>query len=364
MQASTIGRLIGALAVLALVLVAAFGLGRALGPVGPTAADPAAGDQPMGEGDESAEAGGHGAATDAGHDSATEDPGAADEATFSAGLSLDSGGYRLGELSAPTKPEDRGEIAFTVLDENDRAVTDFDVSHEQELHLIVVRADGSHFHHVHPERDESGRWTLPWSWDAAGTYRIYADIVPSATGEPLTLSSTVQVAGDYRPESVGDTVTSVEVDGFEVSLDGELTAGESSPVTIAVRRDGKPVTDLEPHMGAFGHLTGLRHGDLAYLHVHPHGKEPGPGDTGGPSIDFEITAPTDGRYLLYLDFKVDGQVHTAGFVVDAGTAHIDDPAESADGAATGDGEQPGGDRNAPADADGHEHEGDAHGHGE
>ena len=29
-------------------------------------------------------------------------------------------------------------------------------------------------------------------------------------------------------------------------------------------------------------------------------------------------APTAGRYLLYLDFQVEGKVHTAEFVVDAG----------------------------------------------
>ena len=34
-------------------------------------------------------------------------------------------------------------------------------------------------------------------------------------------------------------------------------------------RDGRPVTDLQPYLGAFGHLVALRSGDLAYLHVHP-----------------------------------------------------------------------------------------------
>ena len=30
-----------------------------------------------------------------------------------------------------------------------------------------------------------------------------------------------------------------------------------------------------------------------------------------------VEAPTTGRYLLYFDFQVDGQVRTAAFVVDA-----------------------------------------------
>ena len=61
----------------------------------------------------------------------------------------------------------------------------------------------------------------------------------------------------------------------------------------------------------------LRDGDLAYLHVHPHGEEPQAGQTSGPKIRFEATAPTTGRYLLFLDFKVDGQVRTAPLVIDA-----------------------------------------------
>jgi hypothetical protein len=55
-----------------------------------------------------------------------------------------------------------------------------------------------------------------------------------------------------------------------------------------------------------GHLVALREGDLGFLHVHP---------TSG--LTFETEAPTPGRYLLYLDFKVDGKVRSADFVLEA-----------------------------------------------
>ncbi len=85
---------------------------------------------------------------------------------------------------------------------------------------------------------------------------------------------------------------------------------------MTISRAGEPVTELEPYLGAFGHLVALRDGDLAYLHVHPHGDEPQAGETSGPEIVFEATAPTQGRYLLYLNFQVDGEVHTAPLVID------------------------------------------------
>ena len=57
-------------------------------------------------------------------------------------------------------------------------------SHEKELHLIVVRTDGTGFRHVHPTMDTDGTWSLPWEWDAAGTYRVYADFVPDDRRQP------------------------------------------------------------------------------------------------------------------------------------------------------------------------------------
>jgi hypothetical protein len=108
-----------------------------------------------------------------------------------------------------------------------------------------------------------------------------------------------------------------EVNGFTVSLDGDMVAGSPRELTITVERDGEPVTTLEPYLGAFGHLVALRQGDLAFLHVHAEGDEPAAGATAGPQIVFAAEAPTAGRYLLYLDFQVDGEVHTAEFVLDA-----------------------------------------------
>jgi hypothetical protein len=46
-------------------------------------------------------------------------------------------------------------------------------------------------------------------------------------------------------------------------------------------------------------------------------------------------APTPGRYLLYLDFKVGGEVRTAEFVLDTGAAPAaDEPTEEPAGEPT------------------------------
>ena len=236
------------------------------------------------------------------------------------GVALSAYGYALSPVSAPATVGEDGALSFQILDAQGAPLTDYETSHEKDLHLIVVRTDGTQFQHVHPELDSAtGTWSAPWRWADAGSYRLYADFVPAVVDGPdkVTLTRTVDVAGDFAPTPATETVTVDEVDGFEVSVDGGLTAGATSELTLSITRDGEPVTTLQPYLGAFGHLVALRDGDLAYLHVHAEGDEPGAGDTAGPEIVFAAEAPTAGRYLLYLDFQVDGQVHTAEFVLAA-----------------------------------------------
>ncbi|KAA0112632.1 heavy-metal-associated domain-containing protein [Mycolicibacterium sp. P9-22] len=234
-----------------------------------------------------------------------------------AGLSLANGGYQLSPVQAPGTVGARGALSFAILDETGQALRDYQTVHDKQLHLIVVRSDGGHFAHVHPQLDrDSGEWSIPWNWDAAGTYRVFADFTPAGGGQ-LTLTRTVDVPGTFSPSAPIGVRTVDHVAGYTVELDGTLAAGTSSQLTARISRDGRPVTALQPYLGAFGHLVALRDGDLAYLHVHPEGNEPSPGDSGGPTVAFAATAPTAGRYLLYLDFRVQDTVHTAAFVVDA-----------------------------------------------
>lgn len=230
------------------------------------------------------------------------------------GLALSENGYTLDAVTAPATAGARGVLSFRILDEHGRAVTAYETEHDKRLHLIVVRADGTQFRHVHPELDADGVWSIDWEWDAAGGYRVYADFAASGA-EPVTLSRTVQVAGEYTPDDPQPSRTA-QVAGYEVTLSGDLVAGAASDLTVSVSRDGAPVTDLAPYLGAYGHLVALRQGDLGYAHVHPEGEAPRAGDTAGPDVSFAASVPTPGRYLLYFDFRVDDAVHSVPFVID------------------------------------------------
>ncbi|HAQ59491.1 MAG TPA: heavy metal-binding domain-containing protein [Microbacterium sp.] len=240
------------------------------------------------------------------------------------GLSLSAGGYVLAPVTAPAIVGESGELSFQILSKDGSPLTEFATGHGKDLHLIVVRSDGDQFRHVHPAFEENtGTWSLPWQWDEAGTYRVYADFTAGDAAKGVTLSRTVEVAGTYAPV-VSEVSRVAQVDDYAVSIAGDLVAGSASDLTISITQRGEPVIGLEPYLGAFGHLVALREGDLAYLHVHADGEEPQLGETAGPEITFMAQAPTTGRYLLYLDFQIDGQVRTAPFVLDAGSMATDD----------------------------------------
>lgn len=266
-----------------------------------------------------------------GHDAGDDQ---ADRGADVPGVSMSGGGFQLSPIGAPGSVGEAGDLSFRIVDDGARPLTTFRTSHEKDLHLIVVRSDGSHFRHVHPTLDRTtGTWAIPWRWTAAGTYRVYADFVPGGAGDPdgVTLTRTVDVAGPFQPSHPSAPVAHDHVDDLDVTLHGDLVAGSSRDLVVAVTRAGTPVTTLEPYLGAYGHLVALRQGDLAYLHVHPTGDTPKPDERSGPTIAFAAQAPTPGRYLLYLDLKVDGRVRTTTFVVDAIPANEAPPSSGSGG---------------------------------
>jgi hypothetical protein len=271
---------------LAAAFGAAVGIGSAVGPVGPAAAT-------------SADGHGDGAAHEA---SASDLP---------AGLTVSDRGYTLG-LSEPTLPAGAATpVAFRVLGPDGTPVTAYEVDHDVDLHLIAVRRDLTGFQHVHPELGADGVWRIPLALDP-GTWRLFADFTPSGLGENLTLGADLAVAGEYVPVPLPADSPTAEVDGFTVVLTGVLEPGRETELTLTLSRNGAPVTDLQPYLGAFGHLVVLRDGDLAYLHAHPRDGAP------GPDVRFATTAPSAGSYRLFLDFQHDSVVRTAAFTVTAG----------------------------------------------
>ncbi|HLL68286.1 MAG TPA: hypothetical protein VK453_21605 [Micromonosporaceae bacterium] len=287
---------------LAAVFAASVGLGTLTGPGRPSIATHSAGDNHAG-------------------DNHADGPAAADSggAPVPGGLQVAQDGYRMVPLTSALALGTAQPFRFQILGPDGAPVTRYTTNHDKDLHLIVARRDLSGYQHVHPTLDSAGTWSAPLAVAAPGQYRVFADFTPAGRNG-LTLGVDVPAPGEYQPVPLPPPGRTATVAGYTVTLDGALVPGASATLTLTVSRDGAPVTDLQPYLGAYGHLVALRDGDLAYLHVHPDGA-PGDGRTAaGPQVIFHAEVPSAGAYRLYLDFQHAGRVHTAEFTALAGTA--------------------------------------------
>lgn len=241
----------------------------------------------------------------AGHDRAAGGHASAHGATAAgrtaapAGLASSHGGVRLVAARTRFLPGRTRDLTFRILDARGATVHDFDVEQARRMHVVVVRRDLRRYRHLHPTQAADGSWTTPLTLPDAGVYRAFADF--RTDGEQHTLGVDLFAPGEFAPRELPAPSRTATVDGYEVALHEH--PGKAG---FFVRRGGKLVTDLQPYLGARGHLVALRAGDLAYEHVHP---EPGP----PPEIAFRLGASEPGAYRLFLQFRHAGRVRTAAF---------------------------------------------------
>lgn len=251
------------------------------------------------------------------------------------GLEISGGGYTLDLRTPRLQAGVDGSLRFAVLDtRTGEPLRDYRTEHGKRLHLIVASRDLTTYRHLHPELSAEGIWQTGLDLPEAGGYRVFADFTPAVEGaQSLTLGADLAVAGDYEPRPLPEPSRTATVDGYTVTLEGGLAADRQAELDFTVEKNGREVTDLQPYLGAYGHLVALRVGDLAYLHVHPEGG-PGDGETPpGPRISFAATAPTSASYRLFLDFRHGGEVRTAAFTVRAATGGSGEPERGSAGGA-------------------------------
>ena len=249
-----------------------------------------------------------------------EPAGAAQTSGLPGGLAVAQAGYRLDVGGAAVPAGAPTTFAFGVLDEDGAPVTRFDVEHEKRLHLVVVGRNLIDYAHVHPTMADDGTWSVELPALPAGSYRAFADFVPTGD-DAVTLGVDLTVTGPTATAGLPEPSHHASVDGYEVSLDGDATAGESA-LGFTVTLDGEAVR-TDPYLGAAGHLVAIRAGDLAYLHVHPL-------DSEGDEVRFAAEFPSAGTYRLFLDFAHGGDVHTAAFTVEVPDRPTDTEAPASD----------------------------------
>jgi hypothetical protein len=297
--------------------------GRALGPIDlghratwshptPPVSGGAGGGGPSGDGAGAGDragdrAGGSGGAGDGDH--AVGDDRRALAPPVPGGLLASQSGYTLQPGTTALTGVAGETFSFRIVDPVGTPVHRFTPEHERLLHLVLVSRNLLVYLHLHPTLAPDGTWSVELPVLPPAQYRAYASFV--VTGGPaLTLSVDLLVPGVLTALALPETGPEVTADRYTVRLDGTPTAGAPAMLRLTVARDGHPVRDLDPYLGARGHLVAIRAGDLFYSHVHP-------ADTGGggAAVPFHVELPGPGDYRLFFDFSHRGQVHTAAFTV-------------------------------------------------
>lgn len=224
------------------------------------------------------------------------------------GLTISAAGYTLDIGSKAFEAGREETFEFRILDQSGRAVRDFDEQHGERMHLIVVRRDLDHYQHLHPSLGADGTWSIALALPEPGVYRAFADF--SLGGGALTLGADLTVPGNLEFTQLPDPTSVVRTEDYEVELNTEaLAAGVESSLAFRITSSGRDVEQLDPYLGALGHLVALREGDLAFLHVHPTGGA-------GAHLTFHAVFPSIGRYRMFLQFAHKGRVRTVPFTVE------------------------------------------------
>jgi hypothetical protein len=223
----------------------------------------------------------------------------------------------VGDVIAVGKPT---TFVFTIKDPAGQPVKKVETVHEKPLHVLMVSKDLSWFAHEHPTLQPDGTFTFAYTFPQAGEFYLYNDFTPSggaSVGQqvvmvPVTVAGTAPAA---KPLVI-DADKAKTIDGYTVSLDpaggaggGPVKAGGSTRLAYTIAKDGKPVTTLQPYLGAMGHLVIISEDRTQFVHAHPHesgaGQEAGgKGAMGGPRVDFVAQFTVPGTYKVWAQFNV------------------------------------------------------------
>ena len=185
------------------------------------------------------------------------------------------------------------------------------IVHTEKLHLFVADSSLKDYHHIHPQpTGEPGVLAFSFTPQTSNNYSAWADFTMIKDGQNHKLRTEMpSVSGRNIPPSIRAN-TSAERNGLRFDWQSDpLQKDAATIVKVNVSdADGKPVTDLEPVMGAFAHLVGFSADGKSIIHTHPLDAEPGSAsDRGGPTLRFHVEPDCAGATQFYLQVKRGGE---------------------------------------------------------
>jgi P-type Cu+ transporter len=197
-------------------------------------------------------------------------------------------------------------VVIEMRDKAGKPVTDLEVNHEKLMHLIIVDDHLDKYYHVHPVKSAEGVFKINYPLEK-GSYKAFVDIKPKAlaynvtpiefnVGDPSTEHSHASLPVD---RTLTKTVNGQKV---EMKPSTSFKAGEPIQLDFIVNKK-----NLEPYLGAMGHVVILDETAENYIHVHPKNES---------ETTFETQFNEPGKYKIWAEFKHNGVVTAYPFVVE------------------------------------------------
>jgi hypothetical protein len=208
------------------------------------------------------------------------------------------------------------QLTITIKDNKGKPISEFEVNHEKKMHLIVASKDLSKYQHIHPTYKGKGVFTVPVTFTQGGSFQLIADFVPKGQSDTVQMH-TVSVKGNTpAPVSLTPDKKLVKtVNGNQVSLkiDSQLKANQETMLNFYFEdaQTKQPIQDLQPYLGAVGHVVILNQDATKYLHVHPMDER-----VKGSNAMFHTTFPSPGVYKIWGEFQRSNKVFIVPFVVE------------------------------------------------
>ena len=256
--------------------------------------------------------------------------------------------YRLDFRTVPpvVKPGVKTTLRFSVFHPSSgEPIKKFEVVHERQYHLFLISQDMEYFQHLHPVERPDGTWSIDVTLPKPGYYKVLSDFMPGGgavqfIARPLVTAGYI---GDLIADGarlVPDTVLTKTVDDLTATLSLDPTTfveGLYGHLNFHLidTGTGRPVTDLQTYLGAFGHTLIMSEDMADYVHSHPLDIIARPDDDGGPpqflippgadleklrggpDVTFEGLMPKPGRYRAWTQFRRHDKVYTFAFTFDA-----------------------------------------------
>lgn len=210
-------------------------------------------------------------------------------------------------------PEKEGEPGVPVV---------LELHHEKKMHVMLLSKDLSFFRHVHPEFTGNGIYELQLLAANAdpklenstnkvilpfgGEFFWFIDYEPAGAPGRVDRILMNVVGQDKPPVNYTKESLSFKGNGFEVTC----TPHADGTLDFAVSKSGKPLQNLDPWLGAPGHLALLPLDAEKMLHSHPEDEA-----TRGPILSFHTEMESGKTYRAFLQFKHEGTLQVADFTI-------------------------------------------------